>query len=51
LINQQRAEKQLQEEQDRLADLSLSAFERGSKKKGKKKTEGGDKKEGLGMKS
>jgi ABC-type Zn2+ transport system substrate-binding protein/surface adhesin len=51
LTNQQRAEKQSQEEQDRLADLSLSAFERGSKKRRKKKTKGGDKKEGLGMKS
>jgi ABC-type Zn2+ transport system substrate-binding protein/surface adhesin len=51
LTNQQCAEKQSQEEQDRLADLSLSAFERGSKKRRKKKTKGGDKKEGLGMKS
>jgi hypothetical protein len=51
LTNQQRAEKQLQEEHDRLADLSLSAFERGSKKRRKKKSKGGDKREGLGMKS
>jgi len=52
LTSQQRAERTAQEEKDRLADLSLSAFERGSKKRRRKKTKGNsEKKEELGMKS
>lgn len=53
LTMQQRLEKRSQEEEDRLADLSLSAFERGSKKRRRKKVKkggfgGGDNKEEMG---
>jgi hypothetical protein len=53
LTMQQRLEKRSQEEEDRLADLSLSAFERGSKKRRRKKVKkggfgGNDNKEEMG---
>eukprot|EP00804_Cyclotella_cryptica_P017136 CCRYP_003355-RA/>CCRYP_003355-RA protein AED:0.04 eAED:0.04 QI:2381/1/1/1/0.5/0.4/5/259/327 len=52
LTSQQRAEKKSQEEEERLAELSLSAFERGRKKRRKKKTKnGGEKREEMGMKT
>ena len=51
LTSQQKAAKKNQEEQDRLADLSLSAFERGSKRRKRKKGKKGVENEELGMKS
>jgi SAM-dependent methyltransferase len=52
LTSQQRADKRSQEEEERLAELSLSAFERGRKKRRKKKTKNdGEKKEESGMKT
>jgi SAM-dependent methyltransferase len=51
LTAEQRADKKSREEEDRLAELSLSAFERGSKKRRRRGKRSGGEKEEMGMKS